>query len=280
MKREELEKLILDVFHSTPGNRVAKENAIEESCVGVQMFEAPLVGVASAKDELFEKFHETGVIGPWFRSPKRWLSEAETVVSLFFPFTKEVRDSNRECNGVPSSLWLHGRIEGQSFIAEFMKRLREEITAQGIQACVPALDERFLSVMGGKGLEDYPEADERTYGSNWSERHAAYVCGLGTFGLSKGLITKKGMAGRFGSIILDLPLPADHRDYTGIYDYCTRCGRCIVRCPVDAISFEKGKDHVICEGKLKETKVTYAPRLGCGKCQVSVPCECQIPGKR
>ena len=40
------------------------------------------------------------------------------------------------------------------------------------------------------------------YASNWSERHVAYVCGLGTFGC-QGLITSKGLAGRFGSIITD-----------------------------------------------------------------------------
>ena len=42
--------------------------------------------------------------------------------------------------------------------------------------------------------------------------HAAYLCGLGTFGLSRGIITKPGMAGRFGSIMKTLikrfPAPA------------------------------------------------------------------------
>ena len=64
--------------------------------------------------------------------------------------------------------------------------------------------------------------------SLWSERHAAYVCGLRTFGLSKGLITKKGIAGRFTSLITDLPLLADERAYTDVYEYCTRCGACAV----------------------------------------------------
>lgn len=72
--------------------------------------------------------------------------------------------------------------------------------------------------------------------SLWSERHAAYVCGLGTFGLSKGLITKKGIAGRFTSLITDLPLLADERAYTDVYEYCTRygCGLCQVRVPCEA----------------------------------------------
>ena len=61
--------------------------------------------------------------------------------------------------------------------------------------------------------------DEPVYGSMWSERHVAYVCGLGTFGLSKGIITRRGMAGRFCSLVTELELDADIRPYQGLYDY-------------------------------------------------------------
>lgn len=37
--------------------------------------------------------------------------------------------------------------------------------------------------------------------SNWSERHAAYVAGLGTFSLNDALITVNGIAHRVGSIL-------------------------------------------------------------------------------
>jgi epoxyqueuosine reductase len=43
-----------------------------------------------------------------------------------------------------------------------------------------------------------------SYASSWSERHAAYAAGLGTFGLCDGLITARGKAVRFGSIISKL----------------------------------------------------------------------------
>ena len=110
----------------------------------------------------------------------------------------------------------------------------------------------------------------------WSERHVAYLCGLGTFGLSKGIITRKGMAGRFASLVTALELPADERPYKGLYDYCIRCGECIRRCPVRAIS-EEGKEHKPCHDWLLHVKKEYAPRLGCGKCQTAVPCESGIP---
>jgi len=41
--------------------------------------------------------------------------------------------------------------------------------------------------------------------SSWSERHAAYAAGLGTFSLNDALITPKGIAHRLGS--------ADYRSY-------------------------------------------------------------------
>ncbi len=98
-----------------------------------------------------------------------------------------------------------------------------------------------------------------------------------TFGLSKGLITEKGMAGRIGSVITDAVFPATKRNYTGIYDYCIRCGACLRRCPPKAISLEYGKDHMICAPFIGKTRELYNPRYGCGKCQVHVPCESRIP---
>ena len=78
------------------------------------------------------------------------------------------------------------------------------------------------------------------YASNWSERHVAYVCGLGTFGLSKGLITERGMAGRFGSIVTDAELAPTPRKYSDPFEYCTKCGACQFRCPAKAIDKSRG----------------------------------------
>jgi len=113
--------------------------------------------------------------------------------------------------------------------------------------------------------------------SNWSERHITYACGLGTFGLSKGIITKKGVSGRLGSILTDLDLPKDKRGYKDIYEYCTMCGLCIDRCPAHAISIEDRKNSSSCSNFLNKVMEKHNPRYGCGKCQVSVPCESEIP---
>lgn len=58
------------------------------------------------------------------------------------------------------------------------------------------------------------------------------------------------------------------------------CGECVINCPVNAISIENGKDHLICSRFLEKTKEKYSPRYGCGKCQIDVACESRIPSKQ
>lgn len=264
-----IEDMVMSTFETCAGNAISEKDAITPNLAGVEMFEAPLIGIGSAEDELYEMLKQDGVVGPWHMSPKEWLEEGKTVISLFFSFTEAVKKSNRESVGNPSSAWLHGRIEGQQYIFTYMKNLSEVLEAQRIKTCVPGLDSRFTQIK-----------EEGVFASNWSERHTAFICGLGTFGLSKGIITEKGMAGRLGSIIVDQEIAADVRKYTEIYEYCSMCGACVRRCPAEAITLEEGKDHVKCNACLQATKAAFAPRFGCGLCQTKVPCESRIPVRR
>ena len=273
MDKKELKALLLDIFRKAPDNRLPGENA-------GPIYDEPLIGFASADDSLFEEFKNPEVIGPWHMSPGEWLKGAKCVVSVFYPFSEDVSSAHRKSAEGIAFEWLWARVEGQALLDNMMKLAIQELEAAGIKAVVPAIDSRFRAMQGGKGgIKGFAEINENSFGSTWSERHAAYVCGLGTFGLSKGLITEKGIAGRFASLIIDLELEADVRPYTGIYDYCTKCGACIRRCPVNAISLEKGKDHNICGPWVDHSKETYAPRYGCGLCQTAVPCEKGIPGR-
>lgn len=269
MNKSEIEEKVMLAFENCAGNIISEKDAITPEVAGLQMFEAPLVGIGAAEDALYETLKQEGVVGPWHMSPAEWLPGAKTVISLFFPFTEEVKKSNRESVGKPSTAWLYGRVEGQQYLNQYIKKLSELLEEQGIKTCVPGQDERFHQVQEGS-----------IFGSNWSERHTAYICGLGTFGLSKGIITEKGMAGRLASVIIDREMIPDERKYTGIYDYCTNCGACVRRCPAEAISLEEGKDHVKCNECLKASKEAFAPRYGCGLCQTKVPCESRIPIKR
>ena len=281
MTKKEIVEEITRIFHDTPGNTLIKET--EDGIMTTQdaIYDEPIVGFGAAKDPLFEEYKKDGVIGPWFDTPEEWLQEAKTVISIFFPFSKVVRESNRKADNIPSIEWLQGRIEGQAFIAAFTKNFEAWIHSVDIQTICPSISPEFLAYKGGDVSEKYPEyKGQKVYGSNWSERHAAFVCGLGTFGLSKGLITKKGIAGRFTSAITSFDVEADERPYTDIYEYCTRCGACIRRCPANAITMEHGKEHLPCQQFLGYTIATYPPRYGCGKCQTAVPCEDRIPGRR
>jgi len=134
----------------------------------------------------------------------------------------------------------------------------------GYRSLVPLLDKRLK--VGTEGNH---------FTSNWSERHVAFACGLGTFGLSKGIITKKGTCGRLGSVITELELQSSGRPYKETYEYCKMCGTCITHCPVHAIT-EEGKKNPPCSKFLDAVMKKHTPRYGCGKCQVNVPCESSI----
>jgi len=243
-------------------NHVSRELAIRDELAGMKIFNEPIFAYGDADDNGFQSLKETTVVGEHFMLPKEWLPEAKTVIAYFFPFTDEIIESNIMDMLWPSNEWLHGRIEGQNFLLEFSRFLYSKLNDAGYKSLVPGLDHRFKT----KGFT-----------SNWSERHVSYVCGLGTFGLSKGIITEKGMAGRLGSIITELKLEPGIKKYKDVYEYCTLCGNCAINCPVDAISVEEGKDHRKCSDFLDTVREKHKTRYGCGKCQVSVPCERRIP---
>ena len=275
MDKEQVIRELTELFRNTPGNTVGEKDALP-GCEGLVMYEEPIFGVSDPADPLYVKFKEKEVIGDNFLGPREWLPEAESVISLFLPFTERVKRSNRGDPEVTSSEWLHGRIEGQAFINAFMRNVKEYFESRGISACVPAQDPRF-----GVRTTALPENDPKGVhiASNWSERHVAYASGLGTFCLTRGLISFKGVAGRYASIIISGKLEPDERPYTGVYDYCILCGACIPRCPAGAITLEGGKNQIKCRDWVHEMGKRYAPRYGCGKCQTGVPCESRIPLK-
>lgn len=273
--KNELTKEFLRLFYSTEGNTIPDDAALD-GCEGLVMFEEPIFGISDAKDSIYMEFKRSDVIGDPFLMPEEWLKGARSVIAFFLPFTERVKVSNRCDLRSTSPEWLHARIEGQTFINRYLEAIRRFFQEMGAEACVPCLDKRF-SIRKTPIITDSHESLH--FASGWSERHAAYASGLGTFSLSRSLITEKGTAGRFGSIIVSLGIKPDKREYTGITDYCIMCGQCIGRCPFGAIDIRTGKDQKICSSWVDETKERYAPRYGCGKCQICVPCENGIPVK-
>ena len=256
-----------------PLNFVNAHDAIRPDLAGLQLFESSLVGAVSADSPDFELFRQPEVVGPETLLPCDWIPGARSVVSFFLAFSSRVKESNCEDAVEPSAEWLHARIEGQDAVVAVGKHLESMLQDMGYQAVYAAADPRFKRL--------------GTFLSNWSERHVAYACGLGTFGLSRGLITAKGMAGRFGSIITDAPVEPTPHDYEGPFDYCIMCGVCEQNCPVNAIDASKGvaagKSHELCFPHVGKNRIATTgskkARYGCGKCQVNVPCQDKIPGR-
>ncbi|HZV80624.1 MAG TPA: epoxyqueuosine reductase [Geobacteraceae bacterium] len=247
-------------------------------------FDVPLVGFAATDDPLFSDYKK--IIGDFHLTPAE-LFDAEfgaplragTVICWILPIGEAVRRSNRLENDYPSRQWSLTRTHGEALNGELRRYLVSWLTAEGYKALAPQYSPAW------RELADTPVGRAST----WSERHAAYAAGLGTFSLSDALITAKGIAHRCGSVITDLVLEPSPRDGRGYGDNCLflregSCGACIGRCPVGAISFA-GHDKVRCcdyvYGKVPAAvgEKYGVPYTGCGLCQTRVPCESGIPGK-
>ena len=234
-------------------------------------FEMPILGLASANDPLFVTLKRNDIIGEFHTLPQDWMPDAVTVISYFLPFTKTIRNSNYVGKHA-SPEWQHGRFRGETFNNNVRKMICDELIIAGGKAVAPVLnDKKFFF-------------DKVKLRSNWSERHIAYVCGLGSFGLNRGLITKKGMAGRFGSVISNVDIKCESKHAKEVFlDYCNTCGKCISRCPSGAISLD-GKNKETCANYLfyslqaENVRTQFAyPSAACGKCQTRVPCETVKP---
>lgn len=257
-------------------NMITPQQALAPPLAGLQIFDAPLLGFGRADDPLFDTFLSPQIIGPHYLTPKQWMPGSVSVVSFFLPFTAAVRHANRQNFSWPALAWLHARIEGQALVTQLARHLCKGLQQRGYTAMIPLLDERFR-------IDDAPFPGDRQFRfgntTNWSERHAAYVCGLGTFSLSRALITRRGTAGRLGSLLTDAPIEPDERPYRTYDAYCTHCGTCIRHCPVGAITLQGGKSNALCGRMVMDTNIAYGDYYGCGKCQVAVPCESAIPGQ-
>ncbi len=243
-------------------------NRLPGSCRPI--FGAPLVGYADAQDPIFARLQEEGVVGPHHRTPVDWLPEAATVVSYFLPIDPDINRRNYPVDYC-SERWLYARFYGELFNERLRRKIAARLRAEGYEACSPPLMDEFAS---------------RELSSNWSERHVAYAAGLGSFGLHAGLITDKGVSGRFGSVITELqmqPTPGERTDRTEncLWFSGGECRTCADRCPVGALHPD-GKDKAACRahlrGRGRSVQQEYGfPYFACGKCYVDVPCERTVP---
>lgn len=245
-------------------------------------FCTPLTGFASAKDPLFDSYKE--IIGAFHLTPFELFANEFgetpanlTVVCWILPITEAVRKSNRTETEYPSREWAQTRNFGEGVNSELRRHLVGWLQQQGHRAVAPQLSGQW------KEFAETPKGRA----SAWSERHAAYAAGLGTFSLNDALITEKGIAHRCGSVITDLVIEPSERDDKGYAWNCLyyrdgSCGACIGRCPVGAISFSGHDKTRCCEYVYGAVPAAVAEKYGvkatgCGLCQTRVPCESGIP---
>jgi len=248
-------------------------------------FAGPLVGFASAADPLFLDYKQ--IIGPFHQTPQEVMSAAAgaergaaSVISWVLPIVAETRRSNRQEKVYPSRAWARTRNFGEQFNTALRRHLVAWLTERGHAAVAPQL---------AAGWQEYAESPVGI-ASNWSERHAAYAAGLGTFSLNDALITPAGIAHRLGSVVTDLPLAATPGGAPNFRHNClyyreATCGACIGRCPVGALS-RQGHDKALCRNYVygavpaAVAEAYGVTATGCGLCQTAVPCESGIPPGR
>jgi epoxyqueuosine reductase len=258
------------------------------------IFDKPLIGFANGDDPLFKEYKK--VVHEDHFLPREILSlhigeklkpqlpdlESVSVISFVFPINRKTIKVNAGEKEGPSLRWNHTRWKGQAFINELSNYLTSILETMGYWAIAPEVSSFFKILLLPDG-----------FASNWSQRHAAYAAGLGTFSLNEGFITERGLAMRCGSIVANLKLKSSVRPYINYLGNCLfyttgKCGKCIQRCPGGALS-EKGHDKRKCFSILFEEQRSWiegahgpgfiGSYAGCGLCQTGVPCATHIPVK-
>lgn len=221
------------------------------------LFREPLFAISSAQDKRYPELKT--IIGEWHRDPQELLSDANSVISIFVPFTEAVVNTVLTDEPV-SRIWGEAYVELNNLFEKIGREVVAYLQAQGFSALSMAATHTF---------------DPETLRSAWSHRSAAAIGGLGSFGVNRMLFTEKGSAGRYGSILTSAKLEGSTSPAP---DYCLyridgSCLLCLANCPVDALAVD-GFDQFACHAHLLKNADRLAD-IGfcdvCGKCVANCP---------
>jgi epoxyqueuosine reductase QueG len=173
----------------------------------------PLVGFAPA-----ERW-ETPPFEPWvpeaFR-PSAIVPETRTVIVIGIPVSLPALET-------APSIWYHEEYRTVNTMLDIgAHRIASWLTAKGhASSALPRDGYGHISVLLERPLAFF------------SHRHAAFLAGLGTFGVNNVLLTPEfGPRVRFTSVFTEAAIPPDPiQDET----LCTRCMLCVRACPVNAL---------------------------------------------
>ena len=223
----------------------------------------PLVAFASSMDPLFLELKK--VVSISHNLPTDLMEDAQTVISYFIPFQKEIVTGNTK-GEIASEEWALAYIETNKLIIDLNEYIASEIAKAGYQSVVLPPTHNFYQV---------------NLISDWSHKHIGYIAGLGKFGLHQMLITNKGCCGRLGSMITNLKLETTRRpieEYC-LYKYNKSCCKCVKRCINGALQIDNFDKHRCYEHTLLNAEVHKEKGLAdvCGKCVSVVPCSFTNP---
>lgn len=227
-------------------------------------WETPVFAYADAGDSLFRGLKT--VIGDYHKLPEDIMPDGRTVISYFIPLSKSIADSN-----IPgyfsSEPWVYGYFETIELINGINNGLKKLFALDGWDLTTTA---------------DHRSWDPETMACDWSHRHAAFIAGLGTFGINRGLITEKGVCGRIGTLITNAyikPTPRPAEEYC-LYKRDGSCGICLGKCPVLALDVPDFYDNRKCMALTYENAEKFKA-IGfadvCAKCMTGVPCSIKKP---
>jgi len=277
-----METLIKDFINKSPENSL--KNRTNDKA-----WEDPIVGFSNGDDPIYQQYKE--LVGTFHWTPLEIFSltfpssnvsaKDLTVISWILPQTEASKSDNRKETVYPSERWARARMFGEEVNVKLAKQVVASLQEAGFRSVAPSLLSPSFK---------WVESERYTFASTWSERHAAYASGLGTFGLCDGLITPRGKAMRCGSVVADVKIPASKRPYQDHHAYCLffsngTCRKCAERCPAGALT-PAGHDKVKCRSYIFVTAKDYVKSnfgfegYGCGLCQTAVPCESQIPSPK
>lgn len=176
--------------------------------------EIPIVGVADIARWKDQKF------SPWIPEefhPDKIFPEARSVIVIGLPVSLPVLETS------PSIYYRELYKTVNSLLDQYTYRLSEYLNQKG-HASIFVSRDGYGSI---KVLIDDPIAF-------FSHRHAAYLAGLGNFGVNNTILTPEyGPRVRFGCIFTSAELPPDNMIEEHL---CIHCMRCVRMCPVNALA--------------------------------------------